>query len=290
MLGYQGLYEEHLKTDITRAPVWTEDDLPDEIWGTAIWFFSEKSKNGHGLPPSYHVTYEATLYPVKFINERWYWIDWDDGDKHTRYWTQPDRQLPQGAYGLGWIGRIPEVVTPKPGGSFTEARACAESSSTQNQGEPAGQPEDDDFIDTNPAQTEELAKEFDNQPIFGDIAKEIDPPQDRTHYLPTTLASGVRLNPIPINPGPPPICVCSTTTRGPTTAAPATLTADAAKVIANSLKVDGQLKGQVPDTFDGDYTKTRNFMNAFDLFWMTNEDSSMMKTAYRWSTFFLELL
>ena len=31
-------------------------------------------------------------------------------------------------------------------------------------------------------------------------------------------------------------------------------------------------------------------MNAFDLFWMTNEDSSIMKTAYRQSTFFLGLL
>ena len=31
-------------------------------------------------------------------------------------------------------------------------------------------------------------------------------------------------------------------------------------------------------------------MNTFDLFWMTNEDSSVMKTAYRWSTFFLGLL
>ena len=200
-------------------------------------------RNGHDIPPSYHVAYEATLYPVEFINERWYWIDWDDGEKHTRYWTQLDRQLPQGAYGLGWVGKVPKVVTPKPGGSFTEARAHAESSSTQDQGEPTGPPKDDDFVDTNPAQTEELAKEFNNQPIFGDIAKEIDPPQDRTHYLPTTLASRARLNPVPINPGPPSIRAHFTAIGGPTMAAPATLTADAAKVIANSLKVDGQLKG-----------------------------------------------
>ena len=281
MLGYWGLYEECLKTDIAWAPVWMEDDLPDEIWGTVIWFFPDKSKNGHDLPPSYHVAYEGTLYSVEFINKHWYWIDWDDGDKHTGYWTQPDRQLSQEAYGFRWIGRIPEVVIPKPGGSFTEARVHIESSSTQDQGKPAGPPKDDDFVDTNPAQTEELAKKFDNQPIFGNIAEEIDPPQDRTHYLPITLASGVRLNPVSINPGPPPIRVRFTTTRGPTTATPATLTADAAKVIANFLKVDGQLKGWVPDTFDGDCTKTWNFMNTFDLFWMTNEDSSVMKTAYR---------
>ena len=85
MLGYQGLYEECLQTDITQAPVRKEDDLPDEIQGTMIWFFLEKSKNGHNIPPSYHVAYEATFYPVEFINECWYWIDWDDGDKHTEY-------------------------------------------------------------------------------------------------------------------------------------------------------------------------------------------------------------
>ena len=102
--------------------------------------------------------------------------------------------------------------------------------------------------------------------------------------------SGARLNPVSINPGPSPIRIRSTTAGGPTTAAPATLTAEAAKVIANSLKVDGQLKGRVSDTFDGDHTKTWNFMNAFDLFWMTNEDSSVMKTTYRQSTFFLGLL
>ena len=66
--------------------------------------------------------------------------------------------------------------------------------------------------------------------------------------------------------------------------------ADAAKLIANSIKVDGQLKGRVLDTFDGDWTKTQKFINNFNLFWMTNEDSLAMKVAYRQCTFFLGLL
>ena len=87
MLGYEGLYEDRLKTDLAWAPVRKEDDLPDEIRGTAVWFFPNKLPNGHDIPLSYHVAYEAVLYPVEFINERWYWIDWDDGDKHTGYWA-----------------------------------------------------------------------------------------------------------------------------------------------------------------------------------------------------------
>ena len=78
-----------------------------------------------------------------------------------------------------------------------------------------------------------------------------------------------------------------TASGAPDTAAAA---ADAAKLIANSIKVDGQLKEQVSNTFDEDQTKTQKFMNNFDLFWMTNEDSSAMKVAYRRCTFFLRLL
>ena len=176
-----------------------------------------------------------------------------------------------------------------PGESFTTLRNKAESGSTQDQEVPVVPAEDDDFIDTNLAQFETLAQEFDNQLMFRDIAEVVDPPQDRAHYLPTTLRSGTGLNPVTVNP----IQVHSTTMERPT--APgvpdaAAAAADAAKLIANSIKVDGQLKGQVPNTFDGDQTKTQKFMNSFDLFWMTNKDSLAMKVAYRRCTFFLELL
>ena len=128
------------------------------------------------------------------------------------------------------------------GGSFTTLRARAESGSTQDQEPPVVLEEDDDFVDTNPAQSEALAQNFDNQPMFRDIAEAIDPPQDRAHYLPTTLRSGVGLDPVAVNP----IRVRSAATGRPTApGAPdaATAAADAAKLIANSIKVDGQLKG-----------------------------------------------
>ena len=152
-----------------------------------------------------------------------------------------------------------------PGGSFTTLRDRAKSGSTQDQEAPVIPAEDNDFVDTNPAQSEALAQEFDVQPMFRDIAKAIDPSQDRAHYLPATLGSGTGLNPVPVNP----IWVCFTTMGRPTApGAPnaATTAADAAKLIANSIKVDGQLKRQVLDTFNGDRTKTQKFMNSFDLF------------------------
>ena len=68
------------------------------------------------------------------------------------------------------------------------------------------------------------------------------------------------------------------------------MAADMAKLISNSIKVNRQLKGRVPDTFDRNHTKTQKFMNGFNLFWMTNEDSLAIKVAYWQCTLFLELL
>src|SRR5712675_673980 len=143
-------------------------------------------------------------------------------------------------------------------------------------------PEDDNPIDMNPAQTELLASHFVDQPIFEDIAEAIEGPQDRRHYLPATLPSAAGLRPTSINP----IRVRSTATE-PTTIG---VTTDSTRLITNAIKIDGQLKGRVPDTFNGDRTKTQTFMNAFDLFWMTNEDNAAMKSPYQRCTFFLGLL
>jgi hypothetical protein len=128
-----------------------------------------------------------------------------------------------------------------------------------------------------------LASQFAEQPIFEDIAEAIKGGQDRSHYLPATLPSASGLRPTSFNP----IWVRSTTTGGATTAA---ATHDPTRLITNAIKIDGQLKGRVPDSFDGDRTKTQTFTNAFDLFWMTNEDNAAMKSPYRRCTFFLGLL
>ena len=59
--------------------------------------------------------------------------------------------------------------------------------------------------------------------------------------------------------------------------------------ITNSIKLDGSLKGKVPEPFDRDRTKTQKFINAFSLFWMNNEDNSHMKNPYKRCTYFLGL-
>jgi hypothetical protein len=53
---------------------------------------------------------------------------------------------------------------------------------------------------------------------------------------------------------------------------------------------NGSLRGKVPDDFNEDGTKTQCFLNAFELFWMNNEDNSHMKNPYKCCTYFLGLL
>ena len=284
----QELYNKGLNQGWNQITVQDSDDLPESIKGDTLWINPSLSRNRHNIPASYHALHEGDYYLIEFINGNWYWLDWDY-DQYLGYWSELKKKIPHRDKGLEWLERESECPTLMPGGSFTTLRNRAESSSTQDQEVPVVPAEDDDFIDTNLAQSEALAQEFDNKLMFRDIAEVVDPPQDKTHYLPTTLRSGTKLNPVTVNP----IQVHSTTTGRPTALEvpdAAAAAADAAKLIANSIKVDGQLKGQVPDTFDGDQIKTQKFMNSFNLFWMTNKDSSAMKVTYRWYIFFLELL
>jgi hypothetical protein len=61
------------------------------------------------------------------------------------------------------------------------------------------------------------------------------------------------------------------------------------RVTTNAIKIDGSLKGKVPDAFDGDQTKTQKFLNVFTLFWMNNKENSHIKTPYKRCTYFLGL-
>src|SRR5712672_682368 len=113
-------------------------------------------------------------------------------------------------------------------------RERAESASTQLQEEAQNLPEDDDFVNKNPAQTAALASQFADQPIFEDIAEAIEGGQDRSHYLPATLPSASGLKLTSFNQ----IRVRSTTTGRATTAA---VTHDTTQSITNAIKIDGQL-------------------------------------------------
>src|SRR5258707_930169 len=102
--------------------------------------------------------------------------------------------------------------------------------------------------------------------------------------IPRKLASTRGLGPPPINP----IRVQATSTQEEEAVLAAMK--EAAKLITNKIKLDRGLKGQIPDSFDRDQTKVQSFMNVFDLFWMTNDDASMMTNPYKQSTYFLGLI
>src|SRR5882757_2320800 len=280
-------YEEKLLAGLTAGKVKMikprkVPNLPSEITGKgAFWFQPGPDGLGNELPPSYHVQHEDQLYPIEFINRQWYRLEWDASPKFKGYWTKVESGIPEGDYQLGWLGNTLEAKTPT---ITTQYRDRAESSSTQPEKE-ASSPEKEDKnpMDINPARTELLAQEFADNPIFSDIAEAIEGPQDRTHYLPTTVPiAPCKQGPVGINPTPLKI---RATTPGETLGA----TTDTTKLVTNAIKLDGSLKGKVPETFDGDRTKTQEFINSFALFFMTNEENSHMKNPYKRCTYFLGL-
>jgi hypothetical protein len=146
---------------------------------------------------------------------------------------------------------------------------------------------EEDNMDQNPVLTKALAETFTSAPVFTDIIEEIKTPQDRAHYLPTIVPALHVIQPMGVNPpiGVNPVPLCIRATREETI----TTTMDTTKLITNAIKIDGSLKGKVPEAFNGDQTKTQKFLNAFSLFWMNNEDNLYIKTLYKRCTYFLEL-
>src|SRR6201990_563856 len=178
----------------------TKDDLPEEIKGQATWRSSAASLTGKAIPPSYYIQKEEQVYyPIELINQNWYFIEWDDNESYYGYWVRFEDAIPQGKYGLGWPGNPAEAKTPVAGSSMFRERA--ESGSTQPEpisGAESDQSSDADPMDNNPATTEQLASMFEANPVFADIAEELQEQGDRQHYLPTTI--GNPLKPTGINP------------------------------------------------------------------------------------------
>jgi hypothetical protein len=273
-------------TDLRRITPRDTADLPFEITGTgAFWYAPQRTQRGNLIPPSYAVKSPEDPernVPIEFINNTWYQIDWDDSATYKGYWVHADRNIAQGIGNTGWLG---SQRTPISGGSLFQTRERAESASTQPEPEAVAAEEEDDPVDTNPALTERLAATFEDNPIFEDIAEANDPPQDRTHYLPTTVPIIRTLRPVGVNPRVNTIPLLIRSGREENLAA----AVDPSETTSNSVRLDGSLKGKLPEPFDGDRTKTQRFLNAFKLFWMNNEDNSHMKNPYKRSTFFLGL-
>jgi hypothetical protein len=99
-------------------------------------------------------------------------------------------------------------------------------------------------MDKNPKVTEALAAIFMDNPMFEDIAENIEPPQKQHYYLLTTLSIPHMIQAVSINL----IKAQAMTTQGESI----TATTDAIKLITNAIKIDGSLKGKVPEPFTGD--------------------------------------
>ena len=66
----------------------TKDDLPEEIKGQAEWRSSAASLTGRVIPPSYYIQKEEQVYYlVELIDQKWYFIEWDDNEPYYGYWV-----------------------------------------------------------------------------------------------------------------------------------------------------------------------------------------------------------
>ncbi len=124
----------------------------------------------------------------------------------------------------------------------------AESGSTQPSNQDSSSLGEDNLVDKNPVLTERLVAIFEDNPVFEDIVEATEPSRPRKDYIPAYVPTQ-GLGPPPINP----IRVWATSTQEEK--AVLATTKEAAKLITNKIKLDRELKGWVPDSFDGDWTK-----------------------------------
>ena len=54
-------------------------DLPYEIRGEgAKWLETTASLTAKVIPASYHANKDGAMVPIEFVNNHWYYLEWDD--------------------------------------------------------------------------------------------------------------------------------------------------------------------------------------------------------------------
>ena len=238
MVEYQKLVIDQFNQDnnLWKVKPWNKPDLPGEITESAFWHEPGEDKNKNIIPPSYHCIKNGLNMPIEFINNSWYKITWNSTQQFLGYWVYYENQIPQGNYELGYLGNVLEAKIPVAGSSLFYERAKLSNTQPEKKDSDKGEDEDEP-IDNDPVYTEQLASIIEENPIFGDIAEEINLPQDRHHYLPTIIPGPQTLRPVGINPTP----LRAHATREETLAA----TTDTAKLITNSIKFRVSKSGSV---------------------------------------------
>jgi hypothetical protein len=103
-----------------------------------------QSATGQLILALYHAynDYDREYQPVEFINNRWYFLQWDDSVEFQGYWAFPNGDIPQGTFSLGWLGNIPENRTPIT--TLVEFRDRLGSMSSHSEQEPMANPESEE--------------------------------------------------------------------------------------------------------------------------------------------------
>jgi len=104
MTTYQELHLTSLEAGLERVTVRRKPDLPDNIVGLAVWLQPEAKPSGEIPPPTYHALHEEYYSPVEFINDSWFWLEWDENPKFRGYWSHTSNKIDCGQYHLGWKG------------------------------------------------------------------------------------------------------------------------------------------------------------------------------------------
>jgi len=102
MTTYQDLHVAMIEAGLGRVTIRTRPDLPENIVGAAVWLQPETKPSGNIPPPTYHALHKDYYNPVEFINDSWYWLEWDENPKFLGYWSHATNRIDHGQYHLGW--------------------------------------------------------------------------------------------------------------------------------------------------------------------------------------------
>jgi hypothetical protein len=95
MTGYQKVIVEDLIQKNTPRYItpYKKANLLEEITKSgAFWFAPTKSKNNYDIPLLYHVILKGQEEPMEFINNKWYFIQWNN-NKYKGYWLFPSQKI-----------------------------------------------------------------------------------------------------------------------------------------------------------------------------------------------------
>ena len=69
--------------NIRHVHVWAKPDLPLNIVKEGQWMQPQPQEGGTVPPATDHAIEDQMWYPIEFINDKWYWLEWDNIRKRS---------------------------------------------------------------------------------------------------------------------------------------------------------------------------------------------------------------